>query len=71
MHYPDTRWRPCCQGKSRDDVSGRIENNIDLLIYLLLKEVRNPNLGLWVSQSLDGVTSQKHRTVIRESIIKS
>ena len=25
MHYPDSRWRPRCQGKSRDDVSGRIE----------------------------------------------
>ena len=24
MHYPDSRWRPHCQGKSRDDVSGRI-----------------------------------------------
>ena len=25
MHYPDSRWLPCCQGKSRDDhdVSGR------------------------------------------------
>ena len=27
MHYPDSRWRPRCQGKSRDDVSGRINNN--------------------------------------------
>ena len=45
-----------------------IKNNIGLLIYLLLKEVRNPNLGLWVSQSLDGITSQKYITVIRESI---
>ena len=26
MHYPDSRWRPRCQGKSRDDVSGRILN---------------------------------------------
>ena len=26
MHYPDSRWRPRCQGKSRDDVSGRIVN---------------------------------------------
>ena len=25
MHYPDSRWRPRCQGKSRDDVSGRIQ----------------------------------------------
>ena len=24
MHYPDSRWQPRCQGKSRDDVSGRI-----------------------------------------------
>ena len=24
MHYPDSRWPPCCQGKSCDDVSGRI-----------------------------------------------
>ena len=24
MHYPDSRWRPRCQGKSRDGVSGRI-----------------------------------------------
>ena len=24
VHYPDSRWRPRCQGKSRDDVSGRI-----------------------------------------------
>ena len=24
MHYPDSRWRLRCQGKSRDDVSGRI-----------------------------------------------
>ena len=24
MHYPDSRWPPCYQGKSRDDVSGRI-----------------------------------------------
>ena len=48
-----------------------IKNNIGLLIYLLLKEVRNSKLGLWLSQSLDGVTSQKYMTVIRESIIKS
>ena len=27
MHYPDSRWRPRCQGKSRDDVSGRIGTN--------------------------------------------
>ena len=27
MHYPDSRWRPRCQGKSRDDVSGRITDN--------------------------------------------
>ena len=27
MHYPDSRWQPRCQGKSRDDVSGRIEIN--------------------------------------------
>ena len=27
MHYPDSRWPPCCQGKSRD-VSGRIKNDI-------------------------------------------
>ena len=26
MHYPDSRWRPRCQGKSRDDVSGRIDH---------------------------------------------
>ena len=25
MHYPDSRWRPRCQGKSRDDVSGGIK----------------------------------------------
>ena len=25
MHYPDSRWQPHCQGKSRDDVSGRIK----------------------------------------------
>ena len=48
-----------------------IKNNIGLLIYLLLKEVRNSKLGLWLSQSLDGVTSQKYMNVIRESIIKS
>ena len=48
-----------------------IKNNIGLLIYLLLKEVRNSKLGLWLFQSLDGVTSQKYMTVIRESIIKS
>ena len=24
MHYPDSRWQPRCQGKSRDDVSERI-----------------------------------------------
>ena len=24
MHYPDSRWRPRCERKSRDDVSGRI-----------------------------------------------
>ena len=48
-----------------------IKSNIGLLIYLLLKEVRNSKLGLWLSQSLDGVTSQKYMTVIRESIIKS
>ena len=36
-----------------------------------VKEVRNQILGLWVSQSLDGITSQKYMTVIRESIIKS
>ena len=29
MHYPDSRWRPRCQGKSRDDVSGRIGYNVD------------------------------------------
>ena len=40
-----------------------------LLIYLLLKEVRNPKLGLWVSQSLDGVTSQKYMTVISHKVI--
>ena len=28
MHYPDSRWRPRCQGKSRDDVSGRISYNL-------------------------------------------
>ena len=27
MHYPDSRWLPRCQGKSRDDVSGRIHYN--------------------------------------------
>ena len=27
MHYPDSRWRPRCQGKSRDHVSGRIAVN--------------------------------------------
>ena len=27
MHYPDSKWPPCCQGKSRDDVSGRIVGN--------------------------------------------
>ena len=47
------------------------KNNISLLIYLLLKEVRNPKLELWLSQSLDGVSLQKYMTVIRESIIKS
>ena len=24
MCYLDSRWPPCCQGKSRDDESGRI-----------------------------------------------
>ena len=28
MHYHDSRWRPRCQGKSRDDVSGRMPKNI-------------------------------------------
>ena len=35
MHYPDSRWRPRCQGKSRDDVSGRI---IGSIIYISLLE---------------------------------
>ena len=26
----------------------------------IVKELRNPKLGLWVSQSLDEVTSQKY-----------
>ena len=40
MHYPDSRWRPRCQGKSRDDVFGRITvilfcNYIKLKMYLV------------------------------------
>ena len=31
MHYPDSRWRLRCQGKSRDDVSGKI---LTLKFYL-------------------------------------
>ena len=27
MHYPDSRWRPRCQGKSRDDVSEEYRDN--------------------------------------------
>ena len=48
-----------------------IKNNIGLLIDLLLKEVRNHILGLYVAQSLDRTLTQKHMTVSRESIIKS
>ena len=43
-----------------------IKNNIGLLIYLLLlKEVRISKLGVSLSQSLHGVTSQKYMTVLR------
>ena len=49
----------------------KIKSNITIFCSTLLKEVRNLNLGLRVSQTLDGVTSQKHMTVIREAIIKS
>ena len=35
MHYPDSRWRPRCQRKSRDDVSGRIRS------ILLIVRVHN------------------------------
>ena len=31
MHYPDSRWRPRCQRKSRDDVSGRIRKDDTLV----------------------------------------
>ena len=34
MHYPDSRWRPRCQGKSRDDVSGRISGTLYENMYL-------------------------------------
>ena len=39
MHYPNSRWPLCCQGKSRDDhdVSGRIAPNfffIQINLYL-------------------------------------
>ena len=37
MHYPDSRWRPRCQGKSRDDVSGRIIQIYLLAIKMTLK----------------------------------
>ena len=33
MHYPDSRWRPRCQGKSRDDVSGRIKAIISAISF--------------------------------------
>ena len=38
MHYPDSRWRPRCQGKSRDDVSGRI---CQLKLKLLKNNYKN------------------------------
>ena len=40
MHNPDSRWPPCCQGKSRDDVSGSIIDDIvsfvQINFYLIL-----------------------------------
>ena len=42
MHYPDSRWRPRCQGKSRDDVSGRILK-IKLLSILVFEFTRLDN----------------------------
>ena len=48
-----------------------IRNNIKNILFIIIKEVRDQILGLWVSQSLDGITWQKYMTVIRESIIKS
>ena len=52
MHYPDTRWRPCCQGKSRDDVSGRIENNrfINLPIVKRGKESKLGTVGVPITR---------------------
>ena len=39
MHYPDSRWRPRCQGKSRDDVFGRIVRKLLHLKYCQPKKV--------------------------------
>ena len=36
MHYPDSRWRPRCQGKSRDDVSGRILTITAVVMLLII-----------------------------------
>ena len=33
MHYPDSRWPPCCQGKSRDDVFGRIAPKLEKVSF--------------------------------------
>ena len=43
MHYPDSRWRPRCQGKSRDDVSGRMKCNIYTMFFLAFFMNNNNN----------------------------
>ena len=33
MDYPDSRWRPCCQGNSHDDVSDEYLIVVIIIIY--------------------------------------
>ena len=33
-----------------------IRSNIKNILFIIIKEVRNQILGLWASQSLDGIT---------------
>ena len=42
MHYPDSRWRPRCQRKSRDDVSGRIDVIFTRQLLIAIYRVRTP-----------------------------
>ena len=50
MHYPDSRWRPRCQGKSCDNVSGRIWREVTSVAGIFIGE-----LGRWVhAKRVDG-----------------